>query len=191
MDPKTENNPYLGFIYTSFQERATKISHGATARHASEFCCLGSRCILCTSSRLNLLSTCLVWPTRGVRHHLTHGTCGRSGGARQHCKLQGAGRILAARGRILLLLARVCGSHLPMLLPLPAVLNVKARATGCCCCRMRQQTAVKALPTGPCACLYWEGNLLPRRAGQLEHSRHHKFAATRLGWLLPRLPASI
>jgi len=26
-DPKTENNPYLGFIYTSFQERATKISH--------------------------------------------------------------------------------------------------------------------------------------------------------------------
>ena len=36
MDPKTENNPYLGFIYTSFQERATKISHGATARHASE-----------------------------------------------------------------------------------------------------------------------------------------------------------
>ena len=38
MDPKTENNPYLGFIYTSFQERATKISHGATARHASELC---------------------------------------------------------------------------------------------------------------------------------------------------------
>lgn len=36
MDPKTENNPYLGFIYTSFQERATKISHGATARHALE-----------------------------------------------------------------------------------------------------------------------------------------------------------
>lgn len=26
-DPKTENDPYLGFIYTSFQERATKISH--------------------------------------------------------------------------------------------------------------------------------------------------------------------
>ncbi|KAL9659467.1 hypothetical protein QQ045_022241 [Rhodiola kirilowii] len=32
MDPKTENNPYLGFIYTSFQERATFISHGNTAR---------------------------------------------------------------------------------------------------------------------------------------------------------------
>ncbi|CAM8910979.1 hypothetical protein QQ045_032876 [Rhodiola kirilowii] len=30
MDPKTENNPYLGFIYTSFQERATFISHGNT-----------------------------------------------------------------------------------------------------------------------------------------------------------------
>lgn len=36
MDPKTENNPYLGFVYTSFQERATKISHGNTARHAKE-----------------------------------------------------------------------------------------------------------------------------------------------------------
>eukprot|EP00199_Chlamydomonas_sp_CCMP681_P002230 CAMPEP_0119103992 /NCGR_PEP_ID=MMETSP1180-20130426/2318_1 /TAXON_ID=3052 ORGANISM="Chlamydomonas cf sp, Strain CCMP681" /NCGR_SAMPLE_ID=MMETSP1180 /ASSEMBLY_ACC=CAM_ASM_000741 /LENGTH=399 /DNA_ID=CAMNT_0007088635 /DNA_START=42 /DNA_END=1241 /DNA_ORIENTATION=- len=36
MDPKTENNPYLGFVYTSFQERATKISHGNTARHAME-----------------------------------------------------------------------------------------------------------------------------------------------------------
>ncbi|CAI5512863.1 unnamed protein product [Closterium sp. Naga37s-1] len=34
MDPKTENNPYLGFLYTSFQERATAISHGNTARHA-------------------------------------------------------------------------------------------------------------------------------------------------------------
>eukprot|EP00250_Pteridium_aquilinum_P001539 c11734_g1_i1 orf=330-1538(-) len=37
MDPKTENNPYLGFIYTSFQERATFISHGNTARQAKEF----------------------------------------------------------------------------------------------------------------------------------------------------------
>ena len=36
-DPKTENNPYLGFIYTSFQERATFISHGNTARHAKDF----------------------------------------------------------------------------------------------------------------------------------------------------------
>lgn len=36
MDPKTENNPYLGFVYTSFQERATKISHGHTAIHAGE-----------------------------------------------------------------------------------------------------------------------------------------------------------
>lgn len=34
MDPRTENNPYLGFIYTSFQERATFISHGNTANHA-------------------------------------------------------------------------------------------------------------------------------------------------------------
>lgn len=36
-DPKTENNPYLGFIYTSFQERATFISHGNTARQAKQF----------------------------------------------------------------------------------------------------------------------------------------------------------
>jgi len=36
MDPKTENNPYLGFVYTSFQERATKISHGNTANAAKE-----------------------------------------------------------------------------------------------------------------------------------------------------------
>ncbi|KAG8070749.1 hypothetical protein GUJ93_ZPchr0006g44879 [Zizania palustris] len=37
MDPRTENNPYLGFIYTSFQERATFISHGNTARHAKAY----------------------------------------------------------------------------------------------------------------------------------------------------------
>ena len=36
MNPKTENNPYLGFVYTSFQERATKVSHGNTARFAKE-----------------------------------------------------------------------------------------------------------------------------------------------------------
>lgn len=36
MNPKTENNPYLGFVYTSFQERATKVSHGHTAHHAGE-----------------------------------------------------------------------------------------------------------------------------------------------------------
>ncbi|KAK9725209.1 hypothetical protein RND81_05G128800 [Saponaria officinalis] len=36
MDPRTENHPYLGFIYTSFQERATFISHGNTARLAKE-----------------------------------------------------------------------------------------------------------------------------------------------------------
>lgn len=37
MDPRSENNPYLGFIYTSFQERATFISHGNTARQAKQF----------------------------------------------------------------------------------------------------------------------------------------------------------
>ncbi len=38
-DPKTENDPYLGFIYTSFQERATKISHrnvGVLAKQAGD-----------------------------------------------------------------------------------------------------------------------------------------------------------
>lgn len=34
MNPKTENNPYLGFVYTSFQERATKVSHGNTGLFA-------------------------------------------------------------------------------------------------------------------------------------------------------------
>jgi acyl-[acyl-carrier-protein] desaturase len=36
-DPKTETNPYQGFIYTSFQERATFISHGNTARLAKRY----------------------------------------------------------------------------------------------------------------------------------------------------------
>ena len=36
MNPQTDNNPYLGFVYTSFQERATKYSHGNTARLAAE-----------------------------------------------------------------------------------------------------------------------------------------------------------
>jgi acyl-[acyl-carrier-protein] desaturase len=38
-DPRTENDPYLGFVYTSFQERATKISHrnvGTLAGKAGE-----------------------------------------------------------------------------------------------------------------------------------------------------------
>lgn len=34
MDPGTDSNPYLGFVYTSFQERATKVSHGNTGFHA-------------------------------------------------------------------------------------------------------------------------------------------------------------
>ncbi len=32
MDPKTENNPYLGFCYTSFQERATKVGGRGSER---------------------------------------------------------------------------------------------------------------------------------------------------------------
>ncbi|KAM5577982.1 stearoyl-[acyl-carrier-protein] 9-desaturase 6, chloroplastic [Rosa sericea] len=36
MEPGTENNPYLGFVYASFQERATFISHGNTARLAKD-----------------------------------------------------------------------------------------------------------------------------------------------------------
>lgn len=38
-DPQTGSDPYLGFVYTSFQERATKISHrnvGDLARRAGE-----------------------------------------------------------------------------------------------------------------------------------------------------------
>ncbi|KAL5998045.1 Stearoyl-[acyl-carrier-protein] 9-desaturase 7, chloroplastic [Asimina triloba] len=37
MDVGTENHPYMGYIYVSFQERATFISHGNTARQAKEF----------------------------------------------------------------------------------------------------------------------------------------------------------
>nr|QKY14961.1 plastid acyl-carrier-protein desaturase/stearoyl-ACp-desaturase (STAD) [Polytomella parva] len=36
LDPKLENNPYLCFLYTSFQERATKVCHGSTARLAKD-----------------------------------------------------------------------------------------------------------------------------------------------------------
>nr|7T63_A Chain A, DESATURASE [Thunbergia laurifolia]7T63_B Chain B, DESATURASE [Thunbergia laurifolia] len=36
MDPGTDNNPYLGFIYTSYQERATAISHGSLGRLARQ-----------------------------------------------------------------------------------------------------------------------------------------------------------
>lgn len=35
-NPLTGNDPYLGFIYTSFQERATKISHSNVARLAKK-----------------------------------------------------------------------------------------------------------------------------------------------------------
>ncbi len=36
-DPQTENDPYLGFVYTSFQERATKISHSNVGRMAKKY----------------------------------------------------------------------------------------------------------------------------------------------------------
>jgi acyl-[acyl-carrier-protein] desaturase len=36
MDPGLDKNPYLGYIYTSFQERATKISHGNTGKLAKQ-----------------------------------------------------------------------------------------------------------------------------------------------------------
>ncbi|MBI3332961.1 MAG: acyl-ACP desaturase [Candidatus Omnitrophica bacterium] len=49
-DPKTGNDPYRGLIYTSFQERATKISHGNTALLANQSgdSTLGSICALVT-----------------------------------------------------------------------------------------------------------------------------------------------
>ena len=37
MDPQTENNAYNCFVFTSFQERATKLSHGSTARLAKSY----------------------------------------------------------------------------------------------------------------------------------------------------------
>ena len=37
MNGGTDQNPYCGFIYTSFQERATFVSHGSTSRHAKNY----------------------------------------------------------------------------------------------------------------------------------------------------------
>jgi len=50
-NPETGNDPYKGLIYTSFQERATKISHGNTARLANQSGdpTLGKICTLVTS----------------------------------------------------------------------------------------------------------------------------------------------
>lgn len=49
-DPRTGQDPYKGLIYTSFQERATKISHGNTARLANQSgdSTLGKICALVT-----------------------------------------------------------------------------------------------------------------------------------------------
>ena len=49
-DPQTGNDPHKGLIYTSFQERATKISHGNTARLANQCgdATLGKICALVT-----------------------------------------------------------------------------------------------------------------------------------------------
>ncbi len=49
-DPRTDNDPYRGLIYTSFQERATKISHGNTALLANQSgdATLGKICALVT-----------------------------------------------------------------------------------------------------------------------------------------------
>jgi Fatty acid desaturase len=54
MDPKTENNPYLGFIYTSFQVDKAPSSDGLCSTHLQELETmqpLGSLCRLCHFSR--------------------------------------------------------------------------------------------------------------------------------------------
>ena len=50
-DPKTGNDPYKGLIYTSFQERATKISHNNTGLLANKTgdAALGKICAMVTS----------------------------------------------------------------------------------------------------------------------------------------------
>ena len=176
MDPKTENNPYLGFIYTSFQERATKISHGATARHASELCrcCLGSRSILCTSPRLNLLVTCLFWPCHHSSvHRVRHNTASHMAfvgalvapGGNASC--QGEGTLASCGGK---------WQTPACVAAIASGVHVKAHVATCCCGGGCNKAAGKALPTSPselCASLYWEANLFVCRAGQLEHQRHH------------------
>uniref|UniRef100_A0A803NXS0 Uncharacterized protein n=1 Tax=Cannabis sativa TaxID=3483 RepID=A0A803NXS0_CANSA len=60
MDRRTENNPYLGFICTQFQERATFISHGNTARLAKEH------------GDLKLAQICGTIATHEKRHETTY-----------------------------------------------------------------------------------------------------------------------
>ncbi|KAF8768995.1 hypothetical protein HU200_007053 [Digitaria exilis] len=61
MDPGTRYNPYLGFVYTSFQERATAVSHGNTARLAQ-----GAR-------RRRLARTCGTIAADEKRHEAAYG----------------------------------------------------------------------------------------------------------------------
>ncbi|KAF4397893.1 hypothetical protein G4B88_019614 [Cannabis sativa] len=60
MDRRTENNPYLNFICTQFQERATFISHGNTARLAKEH------------GDLKLAQICGTIATHEKRHETTY-----------------------------------------------------------------------------------------------------------------------
>ena len=61
MDPKTENNPYLGFIYTSFQERATKVRCSPAQMRPMQCQHACQKMLLCKSQRL--LLTHLLLPT--------------------------------------------------------------------------------------------------------------------------------
>ncbi len=53
-NPKIKKDPYKGFIYTSFQERATKISHQNVARLANT---AGACVPACPAAVL----ACLIW----------------------------------------------------------------------------------------------------------------------------------
>jgi len=59
-DIQTENNPYLCFIYTSFQEKATFISHANTARLAKEY------------GELNLAKLCGIIASDEKRHAIAY-----------------------------------------------------------------------------------------------------------------------
>jgi acyl-[acyl-carrier-protein] desaturase len=62
MDPKTENNPYLGFVYATFVERATFLSHRVMAARAQE---LGD---------LRLAKICGVVAGDEKRHEIAYGS---------------------------------------------------------------------------------------------------------------------
>jgi hypothetical protein len=77
MDPKTENNPYLGFIYTSFQERATKARAG-WEQSAACLSCLCLCAVLAPRTRARGVCVAMLSVAAAVRaSQVAHGNTAR------------------------------------------------------------------------------------------------------------------